>query len=258
MKRFIPAFVLSLFCWHAAQAGEPIEYGLFNHLAIGASVGTEGYGFDLAMPVAKWAAVRVGISKYPQYKYTKKVDISDLRKETPEITTDEINMVAKINDEVNYKILVDLYPFKKSSFHITGGAYFGDSRYFVTAYNEEPFMKKEHWGNTGVKVGEYTITTDENGIIKANLETDAIKPYVGLGFGRAVPKRRINFAFDMGARFWGEPGIYMKTLDKWGEFNYTKLTKEGLDKKELDEAFDIMSKVVVYPVISFRLSGRIF
>ena len=258
MRRFISAFIVSLFCLQAAQAGEPIEYGLFNHLAIGASLGTEGYGFDLAMPVAKWAAVRGGISKYPQYKYTATVDISDLRKETPQITADEIQIEAKLNDEINYKILVDLYPFKKSSFHITGGAYFGDSRYLVSVYNKEPFMSKENWGRTGVKVGDYKITTDENGIIKGNLETDAIKPYVGIGFGRAVPKRRINFAFDLGARFWGEPGIYMNTLDKWGDSNYTQLTKEGLNKKDLDEAFDIMSKVVAYPVLSFRLSGRIF
>ena len=32
----------------------------------------------------------------------------------------------------------------------------------------------------------------------------------------------------------------------------------GADRKDVDKAFDIMSKVIAYPVISIRLSGRIF
>ena len=255
MKHFISAVIVSLFCWQAAQAGEPIEYGLFNHIGVGASVGTEGFGFDLAMPVTRWAAVRVGITKNPDLKYSHEIEAKVKGEDK------NIKIEAKLNDEINYKVLVDLYPFKSSSFHLTGGAYLGPKN-VVSVYNAEPFLDEKDWGTTGVEIGEYRITSDENGNISANLECEKeLKPYVGIGFGYAVPKRRLNVTFDMGAKFWGEPSIYMNTKDKWGEYKYEKLTREGLKdlgEKDVDKAFDIMSKVVVYPVISIRLSGRIF
>ena len=258
MKHFISAIIVSLFCFQVAQAGEPVEYGLFNHLGIGASAGTEGFGFDLAMPVVKWAAVRVGISKNPDVRYSHNIDVEVGSKS---FTSDEIKLEAKLNDEINYKVLLDLYPFRNSSFHLTGGAYFG-SKNFVSAYNAEPFLDEKDWGNTGVKIGEYRITTDECGNIRINLDSEKdVKPYVGIGFGYAVPKRRLNVTFDMGAKFWGEPGIYINNEDEFGLVHYEKLRKEKMgDKygKDLDQAFDIMSKVVAYPVLSLRISGRIF
>lgn len=257
MRKFISAIIVSLFCWQAAQAGEPVEYGLFNHIGVGASIGTEGYGFDLAVPVTRWAAVRVGISKNPDIRYSKEIEVRVENK----LTDDEIKVEAKLNDEINYKLLVDLYPFKNSSFHLTGGAYLGPKN-IVSVYNAEPFLDEKDWGTTGVKIGDYNITSDENGNIRANLEGEKeLKPYVGIGFGYAVPKRRLNVTFDMGAKFWGEPGIYMTTKDSFGDSHYEKLTKEGLKdlgEKDVDKAFDIMSKVIAYPVISIRLSGRIF
>ena len=36
-----------------------------------------------------------------------------------------------------------------------------------------------------------------------------------------------------------------------------KLTKEEVDNDDADKFFDIMSKIRVYPVLSFRLAGRI-
>lgn len=257
-KHLIPAVIMSLFCFNAVQAQDPIEYGFFDHLSVGVSVGTDGVGFDVAMPVSHWAALRVGLSMIPEIKYSRSVDISEFRKDTKEITADEIVFEAKPNEGLNYKILVDFYPFKKSSFHLTGGAYFASTPRFVTAYNTEPFMEEDNWGRTGVKVGDYKFVTDENGIITANLESNTVKPYVGLGFGRAVPHKRVNVAFELGARFWGEPGVCINTLDKWGDIEYTKLTKEGLNKKDADQAFDIMSKVIAYPVLSLRINGRIF
>lgn len=254
MKRFISAIVISLICWQGVKSGEPIEYGLFNHLGIGASIGTDGYGFDVSTCISRWAGLRVGISKLPDYRYSTSIEVEI---ETQMLKSKEIEMEAKLNSDVNYKVLLDFYPFKKSSFHLTGGAFFG-TRNLVSVYNKEPFLDEREWERTGIRVGDYRITTDDHGIIRANLETNAIKPYVGLGFGRAVPKRRVNFAFDLGVRYWGEPGIYMTTKDKWGDSEYTRLTKEGINDKDFDKAFDVMSKIVAYPVLTLRLSGRIF
>ena len=76
-----------------------------------------------------------------------------------------------------------------------------------------------------------------------------------------MPKKRLNVTFDMGAKFWGEPGIYLNTKDNFGDTHYSRLTKDDvkeMNEKDIDKAFDIMSKVIAYPVISLRISGRIF
>lgn len=256
MKRFISAVIVCVFCWPVAKA-QTSELGLFNHLAVGASVGTEGWGVDLAVPVTQWAAIRAGISKYPEImKYSTTVSLEDVEAEGV-LTTEEITLEGKINTDINYKVLVDLYPFKNSSFHLTAGAFYGP-RNFASAYNTEPFLAEKDWGTAGVTIGDYRITTDENGIIQANVEFEQLKPYLGLGFGRAVPNKRVNVTCDFGVKLWGTPGIYMWTKDEWGDNVYQELTKEGLGDDQFNDAFDIMSKVTVYPVLSIRISGKIF
>jgi hypothetical protein len=70
---------------------------------------------------------------------------------------------------------------------------------------------------------------------------------VGIGFGRAVPRKRLGFMFEMGAQFHKTPEVYT---------DYGNL---GQLLDETDNEFtDIINNIKVYPVIKFRLSGRIF
>ena len=161
----------------------------------------------------------------------------------------------------NGKILVDFYPFKRSSFHVTAGAYFGSSK-VVKAYNKEngllldlakynndveagllPGMDK-----VGVELDDYLLEPDDNGNVNAYIKTASFKPYLGIGIGRAVPKKRIGLMFDAGVQFWGSPKVYC---------NDHKLTKEDVGG-EGGDIMETLSKVKVYPVINLRICGRIF
>ncbi|WP_285821951.1 hypothetical protein [Xylanibacter rodentium] len=62
-----------------------------------------------------------------------------------------------------------------------------------------------------------------------------------------MPKNRIGFQFDLGVQFWGSPKIYLQ--DKQLEETDLDGDDGGLVKT--------LSKITVYPCLSFRLVGRI-
>ena len=76
-------------------------------------------------------------------------------------------------------------------------------------------------------------------------------PYVGIGLGRAVPKGRLGFQFDAGVQFWGTPKVYID-----GANGKEQLTEEDTNGDD-GGAIKTLSKITVYPCISFRLVGRI-
>ena len=230
------------------------QENLFNHVAVGASIGTEGFGFEVATPVTNYLALRAGMSMLPKAKVSGDVDIDA---DTRLLTNKKVDIEGKLN-KVDFKFLVDFYPFAKGfPLHLTVGAYIGSSK-LVSVYNTDPFLEKSEWGLAGVKLGDYRIVSDENGNINADVKVKKFKPYVGLGFGRAVPKRRLSFNFDLGVQFWGTPGVWTNNkLDDFGRRYYGKIEKGDIKNGDADKAFDILSKITVYPVISFRLNGRI-
>ncbi len=185
-----------------------------------------------------------------------------------------------------FHFLVDVYPFgDKSSFHATVGAYFGPSK-VVKVYNrEDGFLTPvNQWNqailtaqqnptstlNTmvvepnnlqmiGAELGDYFIAPNpaDNGNVEASIKVSGFRPYLGIGFGRAVPKNRIGCQFDMGVQFWGTPKVYAPTYNKaTGEYQNEKLSKGNTDGKG-GSTIKTISKISVYPVISFRLVGRI-
>ena len=182
-------------------------------------------------------------------------------------------------------VLIDLYP-GGGSFHFTVGAYFGPDEIIdvynkesgflnpINAYNEAIINANSPSADPGVKqvvnqynlkmiggeLGDYFVTPNpaENGDVKAYAKVKGFRPYVGLGFGRAVPKKRIGCQFDLGVQFWGKPEIYVPTYDKAAKtYQYEKIDGD----KAGDDAGKVLktvSKVSVYPVLNFRLVGRIF
>ena len=253
MKRFLFIAIASLFGLQSMQAQE--EFGVFDHLGAGISIGLDGIGFDLAAPLTDWAAVRAGMSIMPGVKYNDDVDIDSNSKS---ITKKQVNVEGKLKMS-DFKLLVDFYPIKSSSFHLTAGAYIGQKK-LIELYNTEEFIAREDWGSAGIKLGDYRVTSDDEGNVKANIEVAGFKPYLGIGFGRAVPKSNISVSCDLGVKFWGSPGVYTWTTDNFGNRVYNKITKEdaNTDNKDANDAFDILSKITVFPVLNIRICGRLF
>lgn len=238
-----------------ANAQEENDKNLFNHLSVGVTAGTPGFGADAAMPVCDYVQIRAGFAMMPKFKFDAELDISEYTGSLSGYDIpSELDVEAKIGF-ANGKVLFDVYPFKSSRFHITAGAYFGGGS-VIKAYNKEEGAladlaeyNREHPNSMiGYELGDYLLTPDADGNISAEIKTKGFKPYLGLGFGRAVPKNRIGFMFEAGVMFWGAPKLYC---------NGDELTSEDLGSDGGD-VIKVLSQIKVYPVLNFRLCGRIF
>lgn len=242
----------------SVYAQENDDKKLFNHLSVGVNIGTPGIGLDVAMPAGHYVQLRAGIAIMPTFKASTALDINQ-----PSVDIEGVNMNFPSSVDIegktgftNGKILVDVYPFKRSSFHLTAGAYFGSSK-IVEAYNKEDGILSDitEYNNQvsesekiGYELGDYLLTPDANGNINANIKTTSFKPYVGLGFGRAVPNKRVGFMFELGCMFWNSPKLYC---------NGDQLTENNVSG-DAGGIIKTMSKITVYPVLNFRICGRIF
>jgi hypothetical protein len=56
--------------------------------------------------------------------------------------------------------------------------------------------------------GDIQISPDEVGQIKAEIKPSSnIAPYLGIGFGRAIPKNRVGVSFEIGTYYMGSPNV---------------------------------------------------
>lgn len=256
-KLFLFTFVMFFVSSQYLMAQEKEPAGLFKHLGIGASVGTDGIGFDVATLVTDYAAIRAGVSFWP--KIAMKTDINI--KDNNPLIADKVTLEGKVNI-FDFKLLADVYPFKHSSFHLTAGMFLGNG-VFLKGTNTTMFIKDpSKYGKLGLIVGDYRIATDEKGYIQAEAKSNKLKPYLGFGFGRAVPRNsRVSVSCDFGVEFWGKPGVYAWTKNDWDDKVYHKFTVDDLDQyddKHIKDALDAVDKIKIFPVLNIRLNGRIF
>ena len=205
--------------------------GLFNHLSIGLNTGLTGAGIDVAMPVHKIVTVRAGISGW---------NIGDIKFKAINTASEIISMQmveedairrAQMVDKVelaanpnfwNFYLLGEVHPFKNQPFYFSAGLFVGsqnfvhfrntnegalgflyDANQKVEDYNR---LYRTNYPPIGLKFGDYIFTADENGNIDVRMKTNAVKPYIGVGFGQHLAKtHRVSLAVDAGLLFWGTP-----------------------------------------------------
>ena len=291
---------------------------LFNHLAIGIGIGTEGASLDLALPIGHYVQLRAGMSYLPSIKLTKHFDAS----QTGSTGTSNFDSITSILHDItglqfdeqidmkattqlwNGKILVDVFPFKKKNWFFSAGLYFGPKQVmhienaaedmgtlialstFNNIYNivEEavandnpaqifgdisltPQMMDQimSMGRMGIAVGTYKQTTeshqagdvynmvpDENGMIKLDIRSNVVRPYVGFGYRTAISRdKRSFFSVDAGILYWGT--LKMITHDG------TNLIKEiDVTHPMLKQYTDVVNHMKVYPAINIRFTRQIF
>lgn len=291
---------------------------LFNHLAIGIGIGTEGASLDLALPIGHYVQLRAGMSYLPSLKLTKHFNAS----QSGSAGVSNFDSIATILHDVtglqfdeqidmkastqlwNGKILVDVFPFKKKNWFFSAGLYFGPKQVmhienaaedmgtlialstFNNIYNivEEavandnpaqlfggisltPQMMDQimSMGRMGIAVGTYKYTTenhqagdvynmvpDENGMIKLDIRSNVVRPYVGFGYRTAISRdKRSFFSVDAGILCWGT--LKMITHDG------TNLIKEiDVTNPMLKRYTNVVNHMKVYPAINIRFTRQIF
>ena len=260
------------------------DFGFFNHLSAGVSLGTDGIGIEVAAPLTYNFAVRAGYSLMPKFKYSKGLDLglsdqdkADMARGTYKgaFLSPEVDLEGKLNMG-DFKLLFDWYPFRSSSFHATAGFYIGRGT-VVEVTNKRPFIKDGY--DAGIELGDasstvnygmsrYTLKPDENGNLKVEAKVNGFKPYLGIGFGRAVPKGSVGVQFDLGVQFWGKPEVHGnmeyiepstgQVVTRYEKINKNRIISQNKDYQDLKDAIKTIEKIGVYPVLNIRINGRIF
>ena len=231
--------------------GTAAAQDLFNHLAVNAHVATTGVGVELSTPITKFITMRAGVTCMPGFSFNAEVDGQYYVNNTPRDFT--VNLDANLK-RTQGSVIFNVYPLAKakvcSSFFLAAGLYFGgDKLVKINGHSDEIAEKINQFnGNPYIELGDYKLPVDENGNVKGGLKVQKVRPYLGLGFGRYVPKKRISVTGELGVQFHG----HIKPYTSEGEIEaFDELTEKDDWKK-------VMDKLTVYPMLKIVISGRIF
>jgi hypothetical protein len=220
------------------------EFGIFDHVAAGVVIGTTGAGIDVSAPIGNYVQVRAGYNFFPTFKYKEDVDYRAKGKKERGKTEAE----GKSHFSTGH-LLFDFYPFRNSSFHATAGFYYGTDE---VATLENLIPVKDFEPGEGIVIGDYIVGFDQNGYAHGAIKVNKFRPYVGIGIGRSVPRKRFGVSGDLGVQFWGKPKVYEKQTGMDLE-----VKKEDLGD-DSNKYYDVISKFSVWPVVTLRLTYRIF
>ena len=145
---------------------------------------------------------------------------------------------------------IDCYPFANaSSFFVTAGfSVGGDKLVKITGHNDDLKHYNAQGREYNVEIGDYQIPVDKNGDVAGGVKVKNFRPYLGLGFGRLIPKKRFGARFEIGAQFQGKPVVYAD-----GVGDLTKVMDQDTD----DDISKFMDWLQVYPVMKLSFRGRI-
>ena len=265
----------------AAFSLQADDNNVLRHYSLSVGGGTTGITADMGTMVTDYLGLRGGVDYMPKLTYSVWLDMDAVNLSAKEILSqhevpsslrerygipEKVQVQSKYNNFTGHALL-DIYPFKGNGFHLTVGSYFGKSgSKLVEAYNKEDGVLKgvadfnarrgvfiivpQEYGDIAAKLGGYNVKPDDQGNVNAYIEVNSIRPYVGLGYGRAVPRSSVNCQVDLGVQLWGTPRVY-------NGVNGEQLTSEGA-KGEDGGVLKLISDLSVFPVLSIRLSGRLF
>lgn len=266
----------------------------FSSMSIGLELGTTGVGVELALPVVTDHLVLKGGFMAPSLSLPYSATVSSDKVNS---ILDEVNSnlalsgvqegiqtrfsdvrldASAIMNFSSARVLVEYYPFRKSSFHLVAGAYFGmgDSLLGVSVHSDEQFLSDLNAARAELEAinaryenepgyeavsfpelmfslgGKTYMIGEEDGRLAfaANLAVSKFRPYLGLGVGRSVPEGHFGFQFELGAWYHQRPYVVS---------DY-ELAEYRPDAPELELDMSLLDYFMIYPHISLRLIYKIF
>lgn len=198
-----------------AQEKAPLSFGLYTTL--GAPEGLTIGGSVCFMPEL---SLRAGLGLMPSLHYSSRVDVDKLNAFAfyAQKLEDPVDLDVKMKSSwVRGQLLLDYHPFK-NPFRVTAGLFLGryQARGSVQLVDHKtgksvaeemrkkgvlsmPLIRLEENGETLV-----ALQPDEDASINASVASPSwVQPYIGVGYGFAVPRSRVSFFGDLGVLYNG-------------------------------------------------------
>lgn len=230
------------------------QLNVFNHLGADLSVGTTGIGVELSTPVTNFLQLRAGASFVPGITFNSNFSGQVQVSAAGMTQTEPFDMQLQGDlARTQGNVILNIYPFGRlNSFFVATGAYFGGKSIIKLDGHSDKVAELQAAGTLQsgyVELGDYKLDFEDQGNIRGALCTKSVRPYVGLGYGRPCPGKRLGFMVEAGVQFMGHMQVCQgKDLNP---LDVSNLNNNDDWQKWID-------KLTVYPVLRFTLTGRIF
>lgn len=192
--------------------------------ALSVSAGTPGLGFGYARRLGSKLNLKVAWHS---------ISLNDQKGEL-KLKGEDVQYLANLKTSV-FDLLFEFLPFRGSSFKITGGA----------GYLSEVNLNATLTYQRTVKVGQVVVNNKDVGQIIVDTSWKGIAPYVGIGFGRAIPKRRLGLSLEVGTYFATSPDLKLTS---------TKLLAPTSSQQETLK--ENISELKYIPKVNLKLSYK--
>lgn len=139
-------------------------------------------------------------------------------------------------DVFNTDLLLEYLPFRRKNFKlVVGGSFISSGKGDVNvAYNE------------AIKYGDLIIEPEDVGDMTIGVDYAGFAPYMGLGWGRAVPRKRVGFGIEVGTYYVGSPKVTLTATNMLAD-----------TYKEEGQLQENMNDYKWFPFLNMRLSFRL-
>ena len=266
MKKLMMLAVILLTSVGSVMAQKEYKRGFLNHVGINVGAGTEGISVGLAAPVTGFFELEAGVNVMPSFKLSGDLDVDVNISSLPQVPNVQYPHEATIHaegsfDRTTFNVKANLYPFGGGTkFFIAAGLSIGGEkiaevngscdqlREFSQSLPSQE-LKDQFRQAVSANLAGYNLQFDENYNVQGDIRCKKVRPYLGLGFGRLVPKNRLGMRLELGCQFMDKLKVYQND------------TEIDIDKALEDAGDDDLSKFVkdlkIYPVVKFSFTGRI-
>ncbi len=215
----------------------------FDHLGAGVGVGTNGISIDVASNISRFVNIRAGVDIMPGVTFNADADYN-ITAPTGDVIPGTVNLKGDLG-RVQGHVIFNVYPIPTCGLYVAAGGYFGGDKLLKITGHADDLAGQSTNGQ--VVIGDYIIPVDSEGNIKGGLKVNGFRPYLGIGWGRAVPGRLLAFGIDLGVQFEGKPEVYTD----YGEISKGVYEDDNTYNK-------IRNALAVYPTLTFKLNFRAF
>ena len=249
MKKLIISGLAMFMSLTSVMAQE--ETGIGNHLGWGVGFGTEGFNASIATDMTKYAELEFGVNWAPGFARTESGDAFYFKEDNKRHGVGDMDIKAKVN-RATLDFKGSVYPFAAnenfaSDLFVALGVSFAGKEIasLEGTLNATEGADKQKY----VRAGKYLLPLDGNKA-DASARVNSVRPYVGLGYGRLVPKNNLGFRVELGCQFNGKIKLYK------GDSECELLSKRGIETDT--DMQDVMDLFSIYPVLKVSLRGKFF